>query len=393
MPDRGNSLFSPLSIGTLAIPGRVIKTATSETRATADGVAGPSLVEFYEPMAMAGTPLIITGNIYTSRDGQSTPHQMGADDDTKIAGLAELTPAVHRHGSQIFAQLSHAGRQVVPAFVGLPEAVSASDVQGADDRHPAAAAERRGDRPHRRGVRRGGAALPRGRVRRRADSRRARLSDQPVPDAVHQPPHRRLRRLAREARSGCCATSTGRSGRGRGTIFPVIVKLNGDDCTAATGRAEDARARRGRAADGGDGIDAVEVSVGHYEFGFPVVRGSFRRCLREMVDGSVRYLPPLRRLGFTATWPLLAVACDRLWPRAEGYNLRYARAFKAALSIPVICVGGLLRRAGMEAALEDGALRRDLLRPGVHRRSLPLPAPARRHAPDRAASTATPASA
>ena len=40
-----------------------------------------------------------------------------------------------------------------------------------------------------------------------------------------------------------------------------------------------------------EGLDAVEVSVGHYESGFPVVRGTFGRCLRNMVQGSVRHLP------------------------------------------------------------------------------------------------------
>jgi 2,4-dienoyl-CoA reductase-like NADH-dependent reductase (Old Yellow Enzyme family) len=80
-------------------------------------------------MAMAGTPLMITGNIFVSRDGQSTPNQMGADEDAKIPALAELTSSVHRHGGKVLAQLSHCGRQVVPRFVGLPEAVSASAVR------------------------------------------------------------------------------------------------------------------------------------------------------------------------------------------------------------------------------------------------------------------------
>jgi 2,4-dienoyl-CoA reductase-like NADH-dependent reductase (Old Yellow Enzyme family) len=353
MPDRGNRLFSPLSIGTLSIPGRVIKTATSETRATAEGIAGPSLVEFYEPMAMAGTPLIITGNIYTSRDGQSTPNQMGADDDAKIAGLAELTRAVHRHGSRIFAQLSHAGRQVVPGFVGLSEAVSASDVKELTI----------GTRPR---------PLSVGEIARIVEefgeaARRCRdagfdgvqihaghgylISQFLTPytnrrtDGYGGSPEKRLRLLSEVHRAIRART---------GPEFPVIIKLNGDDALPLraglrTGELVEV-ARQMQA----EGIDAVEVSVGHYESGFPVVRGTFRRCLKGMVDGSVRYLPPLRRLGFTATWPLLAVACDRLWPRAEGYNLRFARDFKAALSIPVICVGGFHSPERMEAAIADG---------------------------------------
>src|SRR5687767_13860867 len=88
MSTQESMLFNPFNIGPLQIAGRVVKTATSETRATAEGHTGPQLVEFYQPLAAGGTPLIITGNIYTSPGGQSTPNQMGADEDAKIAGLA-----------------------------------------------------------------------------------------------------------------------------------------------------------------------------------------------------------------------------------------------------------------------------------------------------------------
>src|SRR3546814_7407225 len=68
---------------------------------------------FYRPIARGGTPLIITGNIYVSRDGKAAPRQLGADDDGKIPGLAQLAAAVHAQGSKLFAQLNHCGRQVV----------------------------------------------------------------------------------------------------------------------------------------------------------------------------------------------------------------------------------------------------------------------------------------
>src|SRR5258706_16202813 len=126
MPIDNGVLFTPITIGKLTLPGRLIKTATAETRASDDGLVTPQLIDFYLPMAKGGTPLIITGNIYVSRDGKSAPHQVGADSDDKIPGLTQLVAAVHAHGSKMFAQLNHCGRQVVPRFAGLPEAVSAS---------------------------------------------------------------------------------------------------------------------------------------------------------------------------------------------------------------------------------------------------------------------------
>ena len=121
-------LFSPISIGKLTLAGRLIKTATAETRATADGFANQAHLDFYGPMAKGGTPLIITGNIYVGLDGKSAPRQLGVDHDDKIPALARLVDAVHAHGRKMFAQLNHCGRQVVPRFAGTLDPVSASDV-------------------------------------------------------------------------------------------------------------------------------------------------------------------------------------------------------------------------------------------------------------------------
>ena len=39
-------LFRPITIGRLSLPGRLIKTATAETRATHDGFVTPELLQF-----------------------------------------------------------------------------------------------------------------------------------------------------------------------------------------------------------------------------------------------------------------------------------------------------------------------------------------------------------
>src|SRR3546814_16666579 len=66
--------------------------------------------------------------------------------------------------------------------------------------------------------------------------------------------------------------------------------------------------------------------------------------LRPLVGGTL-----LRVSG-----PLLALLFDLGVSRREGFNLHYTQAFKATLSIPVICVGGFLTREAMEAALALG---------------------------------------
>ena len=285
-----NALFRPLRIGSLTIAGRVVKSATSETRATTDGFATQALIDFYAPIAQGGTPLIITGNIYVSLDGKSTPMQMGIDDDGKIPALAKLVDAVHAHGVAIFAQLSHSGRQVLPGFAGLMEAVSASAVKDlSTGTRPRALTKAEIDRV----VERFGEAADR--------CRRAGFDGIEI-HAGHGylisqflTPHTNRRN---DDHGGSVQnrvrllSEIHRAMRARvGTDYPIIMKLNGDDYLPLRAGLKTAELVEIARIMEQEGIDGVEISVGHYESGFPVVRGTFGRALRAMVQGSGRHLP------------------------------------------------------------------------------------------------------
>jgi 2,4-dienoyl-CoA reductase-like NADH-dependent reductase (Old Yellow Enzyme family) len=353
MQTQGSVLFSPVAIGKLTLSGRLIKTATAETRATQDGFVTQELIDFYVPMAKGGTPLIITGNIYVGLDGKSAPRQLGADNDDKIPGLTQLVAAVHAHGSRMFAQLNHCGRQVVPRFAGLSEAVSASgitelvtgtrprpltiaDIQRLVGQYADAA-----ERCQRAGF--DGVQIHAANgylmsqfltpyTNRRTDAYGGSLEKRV----------QLLREIVQAIRSRA------------GTDFPIIVKMNGSDYLPFRPGLKTHDLAEIAAILEREGVDAIEVSVGHYESGFPMVRGTFGRCLRNMVQGSMRDLPFFRRWGFRLFWPVLALAFNLIWPRREGFNSHYTQAFKARLSIPVICVGGFLTRDAMENAIEQG---------------------------------------
>ena len=353
MPDATSRLFSPITIGTLELPARLFKTATAETRAAADGGVTDDVVEFYRLLAKGETPLIVTGNIYVTRQGKSAPRQLGADHDDHIAGLARIPAVVHAHGGRIFAQLNHCGRQVVPDFAGNRDVVSASGVTDLLT----------GTRPRALGADEiativGEFAAAATRCREAGFDGVQMHSANGYLLSQFLTPHTNRRtdeyggslegrtRLAREIlaaiRQRC------------GDDFPVIIKMNGadklplrDGLTApelgqAAHRMEEA------------GIDAVEISVGHYESGFPMVCGSFDLCLRHMVRGSMAQLPTVRRILMRSLRPLVAFASNRLWPAREGFNLDFAPAFSRRLGIPLICVGGFRSRETMEAALAAG---------------------------------------
>jgi 2,4-dienoyl-CoA reductase-like NADH-dependent reductase (Old Yellow Enzyme family) len=353
MPADERLLFTPIRIGGLTIAGRLIKTATAETRASDDGFVTPELVDFYLPIAKGGTPLIITGNIYIGRDGKSAPRQVGADHDDKIPGLKRLTDAVHAHGSKMFAQLNHCGRQVVPRFAGLAEAVSASaKTEIVTGTRPRALTLDEIDRL----------------VVRYADAaercRKAGFDGVQIHAANGYLMSQFLTPYTNRRTDGYGGSVGGRTRLLREVIravrsrvgpgFPVIVKMNGSDYLPLRPGLKTADLAEIAAILEREGADAIEVSVGHYESGFPMVRGTFGRCLRNMVQGSMSHLGFVRRWLFRLFWPVLALVFNLIWTRREGFNLRYTREFKPKLGIPVICVGGFLTRAAMEAALRRG---------------------------------------
>ncbi len=352
MPLKNSSsdVFSPISIGNLRLSGKFIKSATSESRASADGKVTASFIEFYQPFCAGGTPLIITGNIYVSAGGKSTPFQLGADADDKIDGFKELTQMVHQSESKIFAQLSHCGRQVIPDSVGLKDVVSASDTKDLitgtkpralklieisniiDDFADAALRCKQGGFD---GVQiHAGHGYLISQFLTPYTNRRD--------DKYGGSPQNRMEFLLEVYRAIRDKT---------GPDYPIIIKLNGaDSLPLRAGLKTDELVDVARQLEI-EGLDAVEISVGHYESGFPFVRGTFLRCLKGMVEGSVQFMPPTRRKLFGVFWPLIGLVSNIIWRRRAGFNLRYAKHFTEALNIPVICVGGFHTLHQMESAI------------------------------------------
>ena len=348
-------LFTPLRLGGFEAAGRVFKTATAETRASEDGDVTDELVEWYEWLARGGTPLIITGNFYVAPEGKSTYRMCAVDSDARVPGLARLADVCHRHGARLVAQLNHCGRQVIVGHTGFDEAVSASTV-----RDPVMGARPRALRLD---------ELP-GIVDAFASAaercQRAGFDGVQI-HAAHGyllnqflTPHTNRRR---DAYGGSfenrlrLAREVVRETRQRvGSDFTLLLKLNGDDLLPLRkGLAIDENVEIARALVE-NGIDAVEVSVGHYESGFPMTAGRFDGFYRElMTRGAGQHMNALRRFMLSRFDRAFAAVSNRLWPRREGFNLDYARRFKEALSVPVICVGGFQTREAMEQALANGS--------------------------------------
>lgn len=93
-----------------------------------DGSCTPRHVAFYRRRARGGAGIIVTEPMYVLPNGRELLTQLGIHDDGLVAGLRNLTVAVHEAGGRIIAHINHAGRAANPKLVSEPDRVSASAV-------------------------------------------------------------------------------------------------------------------------------------------------------------------------------------------------------------------------------------------------------------------------
>ncbi len=346
-------LNEPLEIGTMRVEGRLYKSATSETRATTDGFVTDDLLSFYEPMAAARTPMIVTGNLYISLQGKSAGRQAGIDHNDKIPGLREWVEVAHAGGSKLVAQLNHGGRQIAKLAPGADRIVSASNV-----REPLY-----GTKPSPLRI----DEIPGVVQSFVAASVRAREAgfDGVQIHAAHGyllsqflTPHTNRRSDEYggplDARARLLLEVLHAMRELHGDDYPILVKMNGtDDLPLRRGATTPELVRVAQWLQDG-GADAIEISRGHYESWPGMVQGNYRGFLKASVTaGAGMQSPRIRKLAIRAAAPLVERVARHLRPPQEGFNLSYARRFTEALDIPVIAVGGFHTKEAMEAAISS----------------------------------------
>jgi N-ethylmaleimide reductase len=102
------TLFSPLPLGPLTLPNRVIMAPLTRCRAGAGNVPHALNATYYAQRASAG--LIISEATQVSLQGVGYPGTPGLHSAEQVAGWRGVTDAVHAAGGRIFAQLWHTGR-------------------------------------------------------------------------------------------------------------------------------------------------------------------------------------------------------------------------------------------------------------------------------------------
>jgi 2,4-dienoyl-CoA reductase-like NADH-dependent reductase (Old Yellow Enzyme family) len=340
--------FVPARLGPVQLRNRVVKAATFEGMSPA-GVVSASLIEFHRRIAAGGAGMTTVSYVAVSRDGRGAPNEIYIH-DRAADGLARIAAAVHAEGAAISAQLGHAGavgtirkRYLGPSpgrtLAGTRVAeITTAEIDEVVEQFAAGAtmlAQAGFDAVelhfgHHYLV----SAFLSPRWNRRTDG-------------YGGPAANRARLALRILRAVRAAT---------GDAIAVTAKLNMTDGLRGGLQVGDGvQVARLLAADGG--LDALELTAGgsrgNQMFMF---RGDPPRA--EMAAA----LPGVAGLAFRLAGPALL----RRYPYQEAYLLPLARQFRAALTLPLILLGGVSSLATIRQAMAEGfdfvAMGRALLR-------------------------------
>jgi 2,4-dienoyl-CoA reductase-like NADH-dependent reductase (Old Yellow Enzyme family) len=347
----GRAVFEPASLGPVTLRNRIVKAATFEG-ATPDGLVTDRLVEFHRRVGLGGSGMSTVAYLAVSPEGRTDRHCIHLREEA-MEGLRTLTTAVHETGAAVAAQLGHAG-PVANSRSNRSPALAPS--RGFTPMGTRVQAVTEGDIERITGDFARGAAMA---AEAGFDSVEIHLGHNYLLSAFLSPKLNRrtdgwggtLEHRARFPRQVVAAV---RDAVGAGTA--VTAKLNMADGVPG-GLWLDESVEVGRMLEHDGHLDALELTGGSslanpmYLFRGEAPRREFAATL-----------PPALRLGFR----LVGRRFLPEYPFEEAFFLPYARQFRAALSMPLVLLGGIDRLDTVERALAEGfdfvAMARALLR-------------------------------
>jgi len=103
------SLFTPVKLGALALPNRILMAPLTRCRADAQHVPTPIMAEYYAQRASAG---LIVAEATMAIEGNSAfgGREPGIYSEAQVAAWKTVTDAVHARGGRIVLQIWHGGR-------------------------------------------------------------------------------------------------------------------------------------------------------------------------------------------------------------------------------------------------------------------------------------------
>ncbi len=119
MSSRYRHLFTPLRLGPVVVPNRIVFSAHL-TNYAEDNRPSAQHVAYYDARAKGGAGLIVTEEHSTHPTDWPYEKLIHGFSPDVIPGYRRITDAVHRHGTPIFAQINHNGGQASSMYSRLP---------------------------------------------------------------------------------------------------------------------------------------------------------------------------------------------------------------------------------------------------------------------------------
>ncbi|HUE06849.1 MAG TPA: NADH:flavin oxidoreductase [Acidimicrobiales bacterium] len=344
-------VFAPAQFGPLTLRNRIIKAATFEG-VMPGGKVSDALVDYHHRVAAGGAALSTVAYLAVSPEGRTDRHCLLLNDET-ARDLRRVTDAIHADGAAAAAQIGHAGPvanarsnrapALAPSGGFTPmgsrlHAIDAAGIERVVDDYRTAAANA---------------------VEAGFDSIEVHVGHNYLLSAFLSPKLNKRRdqfggSVENRARFARTVLRTVRDAVG--DKVAVTAKLNmADGVDGGLWLDESVEVATLFEADGT--LDALELTGGS-SLANPMYLFRGDAPLREF--GAT--LPPPLRLGFK----LIGHRFLKSYPYEEAFFLPFARQFRAALTTPIILLGGISELATIEAALAEGfafvAMARALLR-------------------------------
>lgn len=115
-----NVFFDKIKINGMTVPNRLVRSATWEGLASAEGFVTPALEDAMLELVDGGVGMIITGHMFVAEQGRAGERQLAIFADEYTSGLRSMVNRIHDHGGTVVAQLAHAGGYAAQAITGMP---------------------------------------------------------------------------------------------------------------------------------------------------------------------------------------------------------------------------------------------------------------------------------
>lgn len=120
MNDQFRYLFTPFKIGPVTVKNRICTSGHGTLFADKDHILDDRYVEYQRARAKGGAGLIIAGMMDVTFNCRNLIGQQEVCDEKVVPMFRKLSDAVHEHGTKIFVQLNHTGRETDIELTRLP---------------------------------------------------------------------------------------------------------------------------------------------------------------------------------------------------------------------------------------------------------------------------------